>query len=1102
MAWRRRAGIIVVVILIAVGWLLHGPVLGALVLRALPLLGGLAGCELRADEVQARLFVPWVLRGVQVRRPDGTDLRIGQARISWDGMIHPGSNVRRWFGRVVLEDVSGVAVLSFAPGSDGSATEGPAENRPVAALFPWLPRVFEVHGTKLEIRAGSWTTEAEGFDILLSEDKAGEFRARSMLTRRGGWSKSLANLRAVTAWRDGTAYLADLALVENVTLDAVSLSLAGTPTLTVEARAFGGYVYADWARDSASEMKTAINALNISLAEAGRFAALDDEMEGRIGMAKLTFNGDPNRWMSGQLSLRVEAGDFAWRKSAVENLTVGLSISGRRMRVSEFVFRQKANHVKFRGTASLPSDLSAWQEMPVDFDVAAEVNDVGSLAGLFGPPWSEASGGLALDGAISWRAGDGEGWLKLRAWDLRARGIRSGAVQADLVLQGRDLKLAGLAAQSGPNFLRGHGQVSLESPLAYQGRLELRVSEVARYLEPLGRFAPDWAREGGVLLFWEGDGTTESHSGVASLELVKFTGDLNPEPVNAKLTATYSPGNIYVSRFLLDRGPLSLSSTFYFGQEGLSVQGIQLFNGRTRLLLGELFLPLSLDAVLERRPWSESPLTGGEIYAMMRSDDLELGGLVALFGQETTLRGRVDLRLDARGSWSDPAADLRLSASGLRAVFPAFSVPESQADLVLRVKERKASVEAKLEPRGSRTITLRATLPLNGAHGEGGWSVFDHAAPWEADFEMPPTEVGLFGWKPFGFPLSRGRIEASLQARHTLDEPHLAGFAEWKGVDWNPPGGWTSWKAMTGRLVFGGTKASFEDAQATLGQGTLHIAGALDFADPWRAGCDLEFAGSSIQIFRNDDLLVQGSPKISAKRRGGDVSVEGAWNLAGSRILRQLVAIPQIIPATAAPLAFAPPFRVATVPFDAWRLDVRLTSDAPLPLPAGEIHPDLSLQGSLGDPLLLGTVTVSDVVLEFPAGAKIVAGGAVHFTKAQPWQPLLDLSGSGTVGAYTVQVGAFGSPDRGLFLSSKPSLSPEQLALLFRTGVSPAGSDGEHIGMETSPSKMAAEASWIDTDKILGLLGWDAAPPDLGKNAAGGLDFSRTAPVACEWDFR
>jgi hypothetical protein len=98
--------------------------------------------------------------------------------------------------------------------------------------------------------------------------------------------------------------------------------------------------------------------------------------------------------------------------------------------------------------------------------------------------------------------------------------------------------------------------------------------------------------------------------------LVRFTGDLNPVPVNGKFSGSYSPGNIYISRFLLDRGPLSLSSSLYFGEEGLSVQDIQLFSGRSRLMRGEFFLPLSLAAVLAGEPWEKTVHRERDIYAL------------------------------------------------------------------------------------------------------------------------------------------------------------------------------------------------------------------------------------------------------------------------------------------------------------------------------------------------------------------------------------------------------------------------------------------------------------------------------------------------------
>jgi hypothetical protein len=152
-------------------------------------------------------------------------------------------------------------------------------------------------------------------------------RVREATAGLGRHSRVFTDLTAVTAWRDGVAYLADLTLDRHVTVDNATLSLVGQTTLTIELRAFGGYAFADVAWDGAG-VKAALNALNLSLAGAAAFAGLEGEMEGMVDLAKLTFNGDPGRPLSGQISLRLEAKEFAWRKNAVEELAIGLSVAG------------------------------------------------------------------------------------------------------------------------------------------------------------------------------------------------------------------------------------------------------------------------------------------------------------------------------------------------------------------------------------------------------------------------------------------------------------------------------------------------------------------------------------------------------------------------------------------------------------------------------------------------------------------------------------------------------------------------------------------------------------------------------------------------------
>ena len=1053
---------------IALGWLIHGPVLSEIVRRAVPWVAERSGYAATLGEVRARAFEPVRLTDLSLTRPGGTQLQVSAMDLDWARWGEWGWLPSTWIRRVEVRGLSGqVAPAVAAPPStadrDASAPAVPAA---------W-PRIVEVKNGQLSFAGPGWNLDLSGFDLRLDAGDTGILRLGEARARAGQLERNFQNLSAVTAWRNGVAYFADLALDENVIIDALSLAVSGPSALTLEARAGGGYVYAEISGGGALT-KAAVNALNLSLAGVAEFAGVEGDMEGTVDLAKLTFNGDPGDPLSGQMSLRLEAKDFAWRKNAVEELTAGLSIAGRRIRLNDSRLRQKANDVKLRGTVTLPPADADWRRAPFEFDIDADVGNLRALAGLFGPPWNELSGGLRVEGRGSGLASDGEGWLKIRGWDLRARGTPASSLQADLKLEGRDLRLTGLDAQSGPDFARGGGQLTLGDSLSYQGRLELRLREVSRYLEPLGRFAPDWAREGGVLLFWDGDGSAIAHSGVATLELVRFAGDLNPVPVNGKLSASYSPGNIYVSRFLLDRGPLSLSSSIYFGAKGLTVQDLQMFSGRSRLLRGELFLPLSLEAVFARQPWKQTLLKDGEVYAFVRSDNLDLESLVELFGQETTLRGQADLSLDASGPWENALINGKLSVTGLRAAFPSLKIPDAQASLNLQVKDRRAALEGRLQPDGADSIKMQADLPLLGATAEGAWTLVDYDKPWTADLVLPPTDLASFAPVFAGAVFDRGTVSGGVQLAGTPSAPQAGGALEWSNGRIALPAPWQPVEDLETRLRFQADEAVFEETRGRMGEGTFGLAGKIGLSK-WRdPRWDVQLRGANLAFYADENLRLLGTPDLEARGTKAAGEIKGTLALDGSAVLRGLTITPQLTAAAPAPATAASP--PAAEPLAAWTVDLKMTSSAPIGVgpdgAGGSLTPDLYLQGSVDEPLLLGTIRADRWQIYWPSGAKLTATGRIHFTREKPWMPVLDLTGAGQAGAYDIRAGAFGPADeRRLLVSSAPSLTTEQIVLLLGTGVSPVPLSPS--GPATPQDKLTAEPSWLELDSIRGLLGWN-----------------------------
>ena len=269
--WRQLRPVVLAAVALGLLWVVHAVVLRQLALHLIPRIAEAAGYSVRIGEARAGFFSPIVLNSVDVTASSGTNLKASGATLDWANPLDWGLSPPSWIKRLDLQGVQGGLVFAppragSAPGPDGIAP------RPVR-----LPPVIRISGADVAISGANWSVDLRGLELLLDEKKTGAMRLASAKCRIGRHEREFADLQAVTAWRDGVAYVADLKLDENVTVDSLSISVTGVPAGTLEARAFGGYVYADVTSDGAAGIKAALNALNLSLAGAGAFAGLDGE---------------------------------------------------------------------------------------------------------------------------------------------------------------------------------------------------------------------------------------------------------------------------------------------------------------------------------------------------------------------------------------------------------------------------------------------------------------------------------------------------------------------------------------------------------------------------------------------------------------------------------------------------------------------------------------------------------------------------------------------------------------------------------------------------------------------------------------------------------
>lgn len=1027
---RRLAWILpVAVIFLAVLWIAQAPLFRAAARFALPPLARATGYSVEFDVLDSRFFGPLRLGNIRVRDDLGSDLRAASAELEMATLPDLLRDPRRVVRRVAVRELSGGFRLDAPAVSSGQTTGQPRGRLELA----W-PAVIDIGISKVFVSHDAKHLMLKDAALLLSEEQKGQFRAKETGLWIGEWSKTFPELHGVTAWRDGIAYVSDVALTGDVVVEMFSATLTGKNAVAIKARAFNGSLYGEWT--GGPQTTAALNAFDLSLEGLGDFLGLGKPLRGRLGLLKFTFNGDPGLPLDSQSSFRAEAKDFAWDKRAFSTLRLGVSLSGGHLKVDELFLEQKSNRVYARGSLLLPAH--DWRTSDLALNIDATANDAHSLAELFGAPWNKISGGFTLEGDVTGRLGEPSGWLKARGWDLRVPGIPASSLQSDISMSGGTVTIAAFESHSGPNFLRAGGEISLSEPLNYRGRLEARVREVSRYLEPLGRLAPDWAQQGGVICFWDGDGTGENHSGVVSLELFDFTGDLNPEPINGKLVASYSPGNVYVSRFFLDRGPLSLSASCYLSGKGLSVQDIQLFNLRQRLLRSEIFLPVSWPLLLEGKTWSQTMLPGGQIYAAVRSDDLRLGPLANLFGQSAPFEGRVDWKLDASGPWENPAAESVLTIDGFRASFDSFAIPSSRFAGKASLAAQRCEVSGELDTEDTDPIKFAASIPLLGRSDAGDFRLLDRSQPATLQLDIPSLDLAKFaGDRPLA-----GQLSGSVKMSGQLSAPQFEGALQWDKVTFAPVVGLAPWTDFAGRFVFAGSEGKFADAKGRMGEGTFALEGRSDLSDPLQIATAAKFSGKKLQLIDSGKFQFAADAEIAIASAPTEQTLSGEIDLIGSRVLISLSATPLLMPSgkESKAMAVALPFQA-----DGWlgnsEASVRIRSADPVQLSDGATAAvDVTFTGPLRETVPVGILDFQGLQASLPSGPLVFSRAKVSFIGASPRVPILDLYGSAQARGYQVAAAVWGPlGQQQIQLSSVPEAPEEQLALLLGAGLVPVG---------------------------------------------------------------
>ena len=1018
---------------------------------------GRQGLVFSAESVRAGFFESLVMEGVSIR----VDERRGDSRsavelerleVDWQGPGGLFSNPRGWIAKARLERMG--VLLDFRRGEGGEA--GESAWRPVGVLAGMLrpggewPAALEWSGTRVEIETDSTRWVAERCEGLFDMAGAGRFAIGTLAVQGPKFERVFGPWNATTDWDGSRVTLANMELMPGVLASAISCGLerGRDPSLSFQGRVFGGMVRGDWnfqRGERGTVWDFAAVCSSVALEELPAVLGVGGTARGRLAEGRFTYRGEPGRPTDAEASLRVLAKDFRWNERGWESLEIGASLIHRRLLVSNFDLRQSGNTVTMNGEISLAEGWAKIADAPFLVNLRANIPELGALAKLTLGGAEEAKGRLEADGSLSGRLGSLDGFVGIRASGIEYRGVPVDEVDLEVLFKKTDAEIVRCEMKSEGDALSAKGRIGQAAPHAYSAELEARLSDLAVWLRPFPEIGGGVVRGGALKLDWSGDGSLEGHSGAFDLDLERFVSEPTPAGLTGKFEGTYSPKNIYFSQAEVENGPMRMRSRVTLSSSGINLDDLELQASGKDLLRGRAFFPVNPFTVRSLADWNSAVLESRDIYIQADTpDELALGDLARLAGQDWPIEGLLEMRIEAYG----PAAGID-GTLALRARDVVWgggdSTAPSDIQLDLRTKAGAAKLEGEMTNAAMSPLKLSASFPFGlFKDGEGVLRWVRRDGEVAASLDFPRAELALL--RPFfkSLPGLAGGLSGGLEFSGTLEKPELGGSAEILNGAFRLGALAAPAQFVNGRLEIEGGSLKIRDVAGEVEPGRFEVTGACDFPEPWKPRWTLDWRGERIPLRRVGGTVLLADVDLKGSGNAGGGRLAGRVDVVDSKLFGRVEATPFLsAPGTAGiDLKKSAETLAALVPQSGWELDVRV-GGGPVEVEGGRfpgwIVPQLRLEGTPERPVPRGRIFWSGLEAGVPGGAVLFSEGELAFFADKPWEPFLAAEVSGFVGDHPVALFAYGPLAEGKWVARDGA--PQGMFVLLREGLAPTGID-------------------------------------------------------------
>lgn len=695
-----------------------------------------------------------------------------------------------------------------------------------------------------------------------------------------------------------------------------------------------------------------------------------------------------------------------------------------------------------------------------------EVPRPAELAGAAGVSWPAGLGAgvLRLDGAIEFdlaelkesRFDRAKGGGTVLVKELSWKQAPCEQVAAAWKLETGTATISSLdASLPGNNTVHVEGTMALAGEQEFAAKTSVLLKDVASLRAWLDAANVKQLQSGSITLNWQGQGRVKGGfkvAGTASLDVEALRYETLPDAAALQARFTHDLDGADFSQLRAALGPWSASFTGKAGRTLIDLSNLEVFHESTKLIGGEVRVPLDLQAT----PVPVNP--DQELHVRLESNgNLALSEVFALARQPlpSELSGAVNASLRVDGRLPDPAARVEVTAVDLHLPQAPSKEPGKVAVLLTLGKGLlQAGVSVDVRPLEPLTAGLEAQVDAMALIKEAQRA---QETPFTASVKLNQPSLDFL--KPMVPMLDelRGAVVVDIKADGTMATPHVHGT-----IDIDVPSlvphdpDLPLVKDFRVRLAGEDTTVRLTSLHGMVAGGELDLSGSCDLKDMKAPAFDLTLKARDLLATRNQMMTLRTDADLHCKGVPSAASLTGSVELTRGRFFQEVNFLPlnklmnDLPPlpdaktekagrgdgGNASPL---PPmlkdwtFDLAVKTKD----DIRLLGN----IVNGGVQIDLKAGGSGAAPVVTGEVRTNRAVLNLPFSTLRIRNGIVRFTPDTPLlAPSLEMLAESTVDAYEIDLRGYGAvTDPKLHFSSTPPLAEGEIATLLATGTTTSG---------------------------------------------------------------